>query len=71
MNDTATAPTDEQMQDFRAFAADCLEVPAELASQCISFAPDGNGFKPVFTEPLLSKINQDQQADLQLYFENL
>ncbi len=67
----AKAPTDAQMEDFRQFAVNCLQVSPELASQCVSYAPAGDSFKPVFTEPLLSKINEDQEADLLLYFENL
>jgi hypothetical protein len=70
-NDDIQAPTNEQLQDFRNFASGCLNVPIELANQCINYVKDGNSFKPVYTEPLLSKIDKDQEDDLQLYFENL
>ncbi len=68
---SGTAPTEAQMEDFRSYAVNYLLIAPELATQCIDYAPDGNGFKMLIKEPLQASITPDQQEDLQLYFENL
>ena len=64
-------PTKEQMDDFRNYAVNYLEIAPETASQHISYTKDGDSFKPVFSDPLPASITADQMADLLLYFENL